>query len=141
MISIDGSVFIQIINFIFLIWAMNMVLYKPIRKMLLQRKDKFSHLDQSIESCNSQVQEKESAFAAGIKDARSRGLKEKELLISSAFEEEKQVIEKINSRAQAELAEIKNRIASDAGSVRDALQKELGSLVTAISQKILGRAV
>jgi F-type H+-transporting ATPase subunit b len=141
MISIDGSVFIQIINFIFLIWAMNMVLYKPIRKMLLQRKEKFSHLDQAIDSCNSQVQEKESAFAAGIREARSRGLKEKELLIKSAFDEEKAVVEKINSRAQAELAEIKNRIKTDAGTVRDALQKELGTLVNAISQKILGRAV
>jgi F-type H+-transporting ATPase subunit b len=141
MISIDGSVFIQIINFIFLIWAMNMILYKPIRKMLLQRKEIVSNLDHAIESCNSRIQEKESAFAAGIKEARSKGLQEKEKMILAATEEEKLVVEKINSRAQAELEEIRNRIAREAGTVRDALQQELGTMVAAISQKILGRAV
>ena len=141
MIRIDGSVAVQIVNFIFLIWAMNLVLYKPIRKMLLQRKDKFSGLDHSIQSCNSQVQEKENSFALGIKEARSQGLQKKEQLIQSARDEEKTVIDKINRRAQDELAEMKKRISADAEVVRVALQKEVEPLVNAISQKILGRAV
>ena len=141
MIRIDGSVAVQIVNFIFLIWAMNLVLYKPIRKMLLQRKDKFSGLDHSIQSCNSQIQEKETSFALGIKEARSQGLQKKEQLIQSARDEEKTVIDKINRRAQDELAEMKKRISADAEVVRVALQKEVEPLVSAISQKILGRAV
>ncbi|MBI5589861.1 MAG: ATPase [Deltaproteobacteria bacterium] len=141
MINVDGSVFIQIANFIFLIWVMNMILYKPIRKVLLQRKEKVLGLEGSIADFNTQAQEKENAFASGIKEARSNGLKEKQALIQSGSDEEKIIVENINKKAQAELAKSREKIAKDAESVRVSLQKELDTFVNAIGQKILGRAV
>jgi F-type H+-transporting ATPase subunit b len=141
MINVDGSVFIQIANFIFLIWIMNMILYKPIRKALLQRKEKVSGLERSITDFNIHAQEKENAFASGIKEARASGLKEKQSLIQSGSDEEKIVIENINKKAQAELVKSREKIAKDAESVRVSLQKELDTFVNAIGQKILGRAV
>jgi F-type H+-transporting ATPase subunit b len=141
MINVDGSVFIQIANFIFLIWVMNMILYKPIRKALLQRKEKVSGLERSIADFSNQAQEKENALASGIKEARANGLKEKQTLIQSGSDEEKIVIENINKKAQAELAKSREKLANDAESVRISLQKELDTFVNAIGQKILGRAV
>jgi F-type H+-transporting ATPase subunit b len=141
MINVDGSVFIQIANFIFLIWVMNMILYKPIRKALLQRKDKVSGMERSIADFNTQALEKENAFASGIKEARANGLIEKQALIQSGSDEEKIVLENINKKAQAELAKSREKIAKEAESVRISLQKELDTFVNAIGQKILGRAV
>ena len=141
MINVDGSVFIQIANFIFLIWIMNMILYKPIRKALLQRKEKVSDLERSIADFNIHALEKENAFASGIKEARANGLKEKQSLIQSGSDEEKNVIENINKKAQSELIKSREKIAKDAESVRVSLQKELDTFVNAIGQKILGRAV
>lgn len=141
MINVDGSVFIQIVNFIFLIWVMNMILYKPIRKVLLQRKEKVSGLERSIADFTAQALDKENAFSSGIKEARVNGLKEKQLLIQSGADEEKIIIENINKKAQAELAKTREKIAADAVSVRISLQKELDTFVNAIGQKILGRAV
>ncbi len=125
MINVDGSVFIQIANFIFLIWVMNMILYKPIRKVLLQRKEKVSGLERSIADFSAQALDKENALASGIKEARASGLKEKQALIQSGSDEEKIVIENINTKAQAELAKSREKIAKDAESVRISLQKEL----------------
>ena len=34
----DASVIIQIINFLFLIWVLNLIIYKPIRNIFIQRK-------------------------------------------------------------------------------------------------------
>ena len=141
MINVDGSVFIQIANFIFLIWVMNMILYKPIRKVLLQRKEKVSGLERSIADFSTQALDKENAFASGIKEARANGLKEKQALMQSGSDEEKIIIENINKKAQAELAKSREKIAKDAESVRISLQKELDTFVNAIGQKILGRAV
>lgn len=141
MINVDGSVFIQIANFIFLIWVMNLILYKPIRKVLLQRKEKVSGLERSIADFSAQALDKENAFASGIKEARANGLKEKQALMQSGSDEEKIIIENINKKAQAELAKSREKIAKDAESVRITLQKELDTFVNAIGQKILGRAV
>ncbi|WP_028325001.1 hypothetical protein [Desulfatirhabdium butyrativorans] len=141
MISIDGSVVIQIANFVILIWALNLVLYKPIRKMLAERTHQFNELEKTIQTFNARVEEKIQAWSLGLKEARAKGLAEKEKMIQAAAEEERRLIEQINSKAQADLEEIRNKIAKDALSVREALQQELDALANAIGQKILGRAV
>ena len=141
MISIDGSLFIQIVNFIILIFVLNIVLYKPIRNVLLERNKKVVGLGESIETFNKDAKEKDDAFASGIRAARAKGLKEKEVLLEAASEEEKKIIAKINEKAQANLAEVRSNIAKDAEKVRAKLQKEVDVFADAIGQKILGRAL
>ena len=141
MINIDVSVIIQIINFIFLIWVLNAILYKPIRSMLLQRKEKVSGLEQGIARFKQDAVEQEDAFAAGIRSARAEGMKEKEALLEAAAVEERKIIGKINEKSQADLAAVREKIAKDAEAVKITLQKEVGVFAAAIGQKILGRAV
>jgi F-type H+-transporting ATPase subunit b len=140
MISLDGSLFIQIINFLFLIWALNVVLYKPIRNILIQRKEKITGLEQNIDASNIDIKEKDDAFISGLKEARAKGMGEKDALIQVATDEEKMIIEKINQKAQADLAEVRDKVAKDAEGVRVSLQEQLDDIAIAISHKILGRA-
>ncbi|MBW2568526.1 MAG: ATPase [Deltaproteobacteria bacterium] len=140
MVSVDASVFIQIVNFLFLIFVLNIVLYKPIRKVLIQRKEKLAGLEQGIDVADSDAKEKDEAFMSGIKEARVSGLKEKEALLQEAFDEEKKVLEKINKKAQADLAEVRGKIAKDVESVSKSLQQQLDVFANEIGQKILGRA-
>ena len=137
----DGSIIIQIINFLFAIWVLNVLLYKPIRKILTQRKEKVSGLELAIETSNNDVREKDDAFAAGIKEARTKGFKEKDALLQQAADEEKSILDDINRKAQAELTEIRNQIKKDAEVARESLQAQIGDFANQISQKILGRAV
>lgn len=137
----DWSLFVQIINFIFLIWVLNLILYKPIRSVLIQRKEKISGLEEGIEAFDRDAAEKEDAFASGIKDARANGLKEKEALLTAAAEEERKIIEKINKNAQADLAEVREKIAKDAQAAKTSLLQEIDGFANAIGEKILGRAV
>ena len=141
MINIDGSVFIQIINFLFLIWILNRLLFKPIRKILLQRKDKIGGLEKSIETTNHEAVVQDEAFSEGIKEARGKGLKQKEALVQEASDAEKTIIGKINEKAQADLARIREQIAKDTDAVKATLMKEIDSFAAVISEKILGRAV
>ncbi len=137
----DGSVVIQIVNFLLSIWILNLLLYKPIRKILIQRKEKMQGLELSIEMADKDAVEKDQSFAAGIKEARVKGLQEKEALIQQAADEEKRVVAEINRQAQAELADLREKIKKDAVVVRESLEKEIGDFASQISQKILGRTV
>lgn len=141
MISVDGSLFIQMVNFLVLIWVLNLVLYKPIRNILRERKEKISGLEDGIETLNQQAKESEIAYADGLKKARIAGLKEKEALVQAAVEDEKRVIEGINKKAQAQLEAVREKIAADANEARKSLEKEIDAFAKAIGQKILGRAV
>ncbi|MFO7716087.1 ATP synthase F0 subunit B [Desulfosarcina sp.] len=139
MVSVDGSIVLQIVNFLLLIWILNMVLYKPIRKILLARKEKMAGLRSDIDGSAQQVKSKQDAYAEGVRQARATGQKEKETLLQAASEEEKMIIGKINLAAQAELKVVKERIAQDMGTVKSALENEIDAFADAIGQKILGR--
>jgi F-type H+-transporting ATPase subunit b len=141
MVNVDLSVMIQIVNFLFLIFALNAVLFKPIRKILIERKEKITGLEEGVESLNDDAREKDEAFASGIKAARAKGLKEKETLLQAAAEEEKQIVGKITQKAQAELAEIRAKIAADTKDVKKTLLDQVDDYATTIGQKILGRTI
>ena len=137
----DASVFIQIINFVFAIWVLNLLLYKPIRKIVKQRKEKVDGLELSIETSAKDAREKDEAFAAGIKEARSKGVEKKNALMQEGADEEKSIIADINQKAQAELAQIRETVKKEAGVARESLQREVDGFADQISEKILGRAV
>ncbi len=141
MVDLNVSLLIQLLNFVFLIWAMNMIVYKPIRNILSQRKNKILSLEESIDASKNDVIEKDEAFSKAIKDARGEGLKQKGEILEIAANEEKKIISAINDKAQANLASIKKKIAEDAEIVKASLQKEVDSFADGICQKILGRAV
>lgn len=140
-IKIDESLFMQIANFVFLIWALNIVLYRPIRKMLILRKEKISGLETQIEKSISDAADKDKALASGIREARGRGMKEKEALVNVALEKEAVIIEEINANAQANLTEARNKVAKDVDAVRSSLLKEVDDFANSICQKIIGRTV
>ena len=140
MVSVDGSIALQIVNFLVLIWILNLVLYKPIRKILLDRKEKVTGMQSDIDGSAQQVQSIEDAYADGVRQARAAGQKEKEALMQAAAEEEKAIIGKINEAAQAELKVVKEKITQEMGTVKSALEEEIDVFADAIGQKILGRA-
>lgn len=141
MINLNESIIFQIVNFLVLIWLLNMVLYKPIRRILAERREKIGDLEQNIEKAADEVASKESFYAEGVKEARLEAVKEKDALVQEATEEEKQIIQQINEKAAANLAEIRERVSSETETAREALLKQVDGFASDIGQKILGRAV
>jgi F-type H+-transporting ATPase subunit b len=141
MVEINASLFIQIANFLILIWALNKFLYKPIRQILSQRKNRISGLEESIQQSEQDMLNKDQSLKKGLKEAREKGMKEKDAFENEARQEEMKIIEKINEKARADLADIREKVIKETQSARLSLQKEIDSFADAISRKILGRSV
>ncbi|RZB37038.1 MAG: F-type H+-transporting ATPase subunit b [Desulfobacteraceae bacterium Eth-SRB2] len=137
----DWTLFVQMANFLLIVWALNIILFRPIRNILIQRKEKIVTLEQNIETSDKGAKEKNEAFDSGIREARTKGLNEKNALLSEAAGQEREIIDKINQKAQADLVEVREKIAKDAEAIRASLQKEIDTFASAIGEKILGRAV
>ena len=140
MVDINWTVIPQIINFLILIFALNVVCYKPIRKILLERKAKVNGLADNIASATEQSDEKDKAFTQGVREARAKGQKEKEALLLEAGDEEKVIVGKIMDKAREDMAIVKEQISKETEEVKAALEKEVDAFADAITQKILGRA-
>jgi F-type H+-transporting ATPase subunit b len=141
MIDINISLLIQIANFVFLIFILNILLYKPIRNILKQRKEKVTEFERSIETAGMDSKEKDEAYSDGVKEARSKGLTGKNALLQVAADKEKEIIEKINKKSMTDLAEVREKIKKDAEAVRVSLQKDVDAFANAIGEKILGRVI
>ena len=48
MIDIDWTLFVQLLNFLVLVFLLNMVLFRPIRKIILSRKARLASFEEDI---------------------------------------------------------------------------------------------
>ncbi len=141
MISVDSSIFIQMANFVVLIFILNAILYKPIRKILIERKKKIQGYEEGIQALHDDAAESEQTFQAKVGEAKTKGFQEKEALKQAGQEEEKRLIDELNEKAQADLEAVRAQIAKDAEDARSRLQADTEAFSAAIVEKILGRAV
>ncbi|MBF0227044.1 MAG: ATP synthase F0 subunit B [Desulfobacterales bacterium] len=139
MIKIDGSVFIQIINFIVLILGLNALLYKPIRGIINKRKEKFNGIGQAIQRSSEDAFQKKSFINEKLEDSTAEGEKKKEIIVKSGKDEEQKIIAAINAKITNDLEEIRNKIKKDVEVVRKSLQNEIDVFANSICNKMLGR--
>ncbi|HKL01899.1 MAG TPA: ATP synthase F0 subunit B [Desulfotignum sp.] len=136
----DISLVYQMINFLILLFVLNLVLYKPIRKVILERKAKMQDLSNGVEKASADLASQEESYKNGLRQARSEGLKKKEAFVEEASKQEREIIEQINKKAQANLAQIKQQVTDETEKARKALEGEVDTFARAIGEKILGRA-
>ena len=141
MINLNWTILIQMINFVVLILILNYVVYRPIRGILAQRKEKVEGLEDGIDRFEQDTAQIESSIEAGIKNAREKGRRMKETLEENARQEEQKMLEQINEKARQDLEEIKDRIAGETDAVRKSLQSQVEFFANEISKKMLGRAI
>ena len=136
----DISLIYQMINFLVLLYVLNLVLYRPIRKVLLERKAKIEGMQTGAEKAADDLVAGEDAYKNGLKKARAEGLLKKDAFIEEASGEEQEIIDRINKKAQANLAEIKKQVANETEQARKSLEGEVEAYANAIGERILGRA-
>ncbi|PIE62211.1 MAG: ATPase [Desulfobacter postgatei] len=136
----DISAIYQMVNFLVLLFLLNLVLYKPIRNVLRERKAKFGTLRSDAEKAAADLEKQKEDHEKGLRQARGEGLKKKEAFIEEASAQEKEIINRINQKAQANFAQIKAQVAEETKQARKALEAEVEVYAKAIGEKILGRA-
>lgn len=141
MIDINISLFIQIANFLFMIIIMNVLLYKPIRNIIKQRKEKIEGFESDISGLASQAEERVKEIEARLVEARRDGFSKKDAIMNEGFQEEKNIVDAASGNAEERIEEIKAQIVGEIASAREALQAELVVFSSELAQKILGRGL
>ena len=124
MVIPDKTIFIQGLNFIVMIFLLNVVLIKPIREIIKKRKGLMSDQLEQMQGFNAS---KEAARIRNV--AKEAGVAEEHDLLSVAGEE-------ASNTLQAARAEIKNQVAA----AMDQLTKDVEKYAEQATGKILGQA-
>ena len=143
MVSIDitWSLLFQIINFLVLIFLLNMVLYKPIRGILAQRAEKMAQLTSDISASKDGAAAKEAQLEAQRAAARKDGVQVKEELKAEARGKERELIGAATAEMEQAVAKVRTQIAEEIGGARDQLKAQVQTFGVELAQKILGRSI
>ena len=139
MIELDWTVFVQIFNFLLLVYLLNVVMFRPLRRGLRDRLAAVAGLEGDV----SQLSESEQGVLArvqeGLTEARREGLGRREALRTEVSQAESSLLEQVKREVDAEWAKMEKKIKDDVGKARKALKTQAQDFAKTLAAKIVGR--
>ena len=135
------TVLFQIANFLLLLFILNLIVYRPIRKILGQRGDEVISFQEMIEDFQNRSEKDAKTLQENMAGARSQGFKEKENLKSAGLEEEKVMLQEAISSTEERIGKAKGEIDQNTTQARQSLEEEVRVFSKELAEKILGRSI
>ncbi len=141
MITIDLSIVAELICVLFMIAILNSILYKPLRNVIKQRKEKMDAIDAEAARFENNTKKLIEDFENKMKQARLAGKEEFEKFRAEARDEEHKLIEESTKEAEAKREELMAQLTGQIEAAKKDLQAQAEAFAMEIAQKLLGRAV
>ena len=137
----DYTFFIQIANFLFLIFLLNIIAYRPIRGILDRRKDEMTSDIKLAGEWKQKTEEYSKDLEESISQTRKEGMKEKGILKDQGIEQEREMLKEVYSSIEANIEKARENIRERMHQVSETLQNETESFSRELAEKILGRGI
>jgi F-type H+-transporting ATPase subunit b len=141
MLEIDKTLFIQIANFLVLLFFLNILLFKPIRGILAKRSEEQNSLQKSIEEYQTRSDQSEKGIEEGKIRARKEGATEKEGLKGQGQEKERGILHKASTAAEEKKVNARKDMEAKISDVRRSLEDQVAVFSHELAEKILGRSL
>ena len=139
MIDIDWTLYAQIINFLLLVFLLNVVLFRPIRNALKERQAKLLAQETEINLLTDQGRSLEDEIKEELAAARRDGAGARESLKQEGAQAEATLLEEVKRQAELEWATVEKKIKADMAKARASLKTQAQSFAQLLATKILGR--
>jgi F-type H+-transporting ATPase subunit b len=141
MIMPDYTLFLQLANFLFLLFILNILLYRPVRQILGKRKAEVDGLQNSVSELEGNANRFAGELEESMAKARKTGYQEKETLKNQGLVEEKALLKEAASASGERMGQARTETGKKLLEARGALDKELSVFSRELAEKILGRSV
>jgi F-type H+-transporting ATPase subunit b len=139
MIDIDWTLYAQLINFLLLVFLLNVVLFRPIRAIIRDRQAKLLAQEAEINLLSDQGRSVEDEIREKLAEARRAGAGARENLKQEGVQAEATLLEEVKRQVEVEWATVEKKIKADMAKARESLQTQTQSFAQLLATKILGR--
>jgi len=139
MIDIDWTLYAQIINFLLLVFLLNVVLFRPIRNALRDRQAKLLAQEAEINLLTDQGRSLEDEIKEELAAARRAGAGARETLKQEGAQAEATLLDEVKRQVEVEWATVEKKIKADMAKARASLKTQAQSFAQLLATKILGR--
>ena len=139
MLDINYTLFIQIINFLFLVIILNWLLVKPVMKMIDERRNRVEGSEGEAERLMKEADENISEYESKLIEARMVASKEKEKIRMEGVQLEAEILRTARDETRKMVENLKMRIGEESKQASQNMKKEIDSLSLEMVERILGR--
>jgi F-type H+-transporting ATPase subunit b len=139
MIDIDWTLYAQIINFLLLVFLLNVVLFRPIRNALRDRQAKLLAQEAEINVLADKGRSLEDEILEELAAARRTGAGARESLKQEGAQAEATLLDEVKRQVEVEWATVEKKIKADMAKARASLKTQAQSFAQLLATKILGR--
>ncbi|NLA75962.1 MAG: ATP synthase F0 subunit B [Deltaproteobacteria bacterium] len=139
--EINYTVVIQVVNFLLLLFLLNVIVYKPVRNLLSKRREEMDTTALLTEEWKRKIENSSIAIEERIAAAKKEGVKERLSIRDSGLSHEKELVQDAFIKVEKEIESAMDEIRDKIGRARISLYDEIESLSLELAEKILGRPV
>lgn len=129
------------INFLILIFVLNIILYKPIMKVIDARKKRVEESKETVGSFDDLIEQKVADYEETLRQARVDAMNQREEIKNEGVEAGKKILADTRDEVTAMIQDFKAKIAAEKEQARRTLQERTQEIAREISEKVLGRSV
>ncbi len=141
MVSIDSTIWFQMANFLILMFVLNVVLFKPILRVIERREKHLQGLDEEVKSLDQSVEEKMANYEEKLRQARLEAMSEKNEIQQKASGEGKSKMDEARNEILQIFDDFKQKLDKEMSSARKILKTQAEKISVEISEKVLGRSI
>jgi len=110
MVELNSMIIAQIIAFLFLLFLLNIILYKPILSTMGKRRENVESQLSQAEKITENAEEKKAEYEEILKNARAEGKKLYNNLIQEAISKRDKLLYETNERLKTEIHDFNKRV-------------------------------
>jgi F-type H+-transporting ATPase subunit b len=141
MLEINNTLIIQIVNFLVLLFLLNIILYKPIRKILGQRREEMRTSEETTEDLTDRSSRLNEELEQNTTAARKDGFKEKEESKNEGRDEEAKRVQNAVDSVGEKITKAREDTERNMAGLRQSLEKEVSLFSHELAEKVLGRSI
>jgi F-type H+-transporting ATPase subunit b len=141
LIELNWTFFVQIFNFLLLMFILNKILYKPILKVLDEREARIAGGQEKAKELLDESQSILKSYNEKLYGAKIDAMTVKNSSRKQAVDEANEIIENARRNAETIVLDVQKEMTEEIARVKSELEPEIGVMAGTIAQQILGRKV
>jgi len=137
MLEFNSWFFVLLANFLFLIFILNIILFKPLARILKQRQDTINDALQTAKDMNSKKEDALAKMNAELQQARNSARQAYNTLREQGLSAQKEAVSKSESEAMGIIQAAKAEIRKESEAARSALRSDIEKFSDEIVNKLV----
>lgn len=141
MIELNWTLLLQFVNFVVLLFILNLLLYRPLRRLMQERQQTVDGSYRKAREMEGEIATKMEHYQQRLQEAKRRGHQERTELRQGALTEENRLLVEARNTAAEQVQTIRTQVATETAGARQTLKKETQALAARVAGKVLGRSI